>query len=216
MARNKQKKFNEIDQMPNVFQTDDKIKGNWQSYFKNNNPITIEIGCGYGDYTLALAKKYPNRNFIGIDIKGARIWRGALTAIEENLTNVAFLRIRCEFLDNYFMPNELDCAWIPFSDPFPAKASRRLTSPRFLECYRCIFKDTSLLHFKTDNPELFEYTIETLNTTKGIRIHSLIRDLKNNPSQDEEVLIETVYEKRHIAMGRQIFYVCFSLDTIDN
>lgn len=214
MARNKLKKFNEIEAMPNVFEMGCATKGTWQTHFKNNNPITVEIGCGYGDYTIALARKYPERNFIGIDIKGSRIWRGAQTALEENLSNVAFLRIRCEFLDDYFAPNELDCAWIPFSDPFPLKASRRLTSPRFLNSYRSLFTETALLHFKTDNPELFEYTVETLAQTDAVTTHELIRDLKHHGCPNEEVLIETVYEKRHIALGRKIFYICFSLAAV--
>lgn len=211
MARNKLKKFSEINEMPNVFEMGASTKGAWHNHFKNDNPITVEIGCGYGDYTIELARKYPQRNFIGIDIKGSRIWRGAQSALTEKLENVAFLRIRCEFLDDYFAPEELDCAWIPFSDPFPAKASRRLTSPRFLECYRSLFKPSSLLHFKTDNPELFDYSIETLEQTRDVTIHRLIRDLKKSGCDDEEVLIETVYEKRHIAIGRLIYYVCFSL-----
>ncbi|MFH1326045.1 MAG: tRNA (guanine(46)-N(7))-methyltransferase TrmB [Candidatus Falkowbacteria bacterium] len=202
MPKNKLKKFAELKTFSNVLQSTKPQIIDWQKHFGNNNPITLELACGKGDYTLGLARLYPDRNFIGIDIKGARIWRGAKTALEEKLTNVAFLRAQIQFLDKYFIANNITKSspllkrgggqgvvmknlgaqdilstkkltqksqhiitdiWITFPDPFPRKRDikRRLTSLRFLKIYKKILTPHGLLHLKTDDLNLFEYSLET-------------------------------------------------------
>ena len=178
--RNKLLKFTELLTFSNVYESteinsdilagDDgeltAMNGQWQEkYFKNQNPITMELACGKGDYTIALAERYPDRNFIGVDIKGARIWKGATIAQEKKLSNVVFLRCKIEFLAQYFDENEVSEIWITFPDPFlkESKFNRRMTSPSFIENYKKILKPEGLIHVKTDSPEFYEHTKEVLS-----------------------------------------------------
>jgi tRNA (guanine-N7-)-methyltransferase len=213
MAKNKLKKYAEIRTFANTFSDPAPFKGKWHElYFKNNNGITVELACGKGEYTVSLARKYPNRNFIGVDIKGVRLWRGAKTALEENLNNVAFLRIPIETIENVFAKNEVEEIWIPFPDPFSkrSKENRRLTSGKFIEVYRKILTNTGLIHFKTDDPDFFQFTLEVLKQEK-CTIHKVIANLHDNNVKDDEIMLKTTYEEKHLSAGKKIHYLCFSL-----
>jgi tRNA (guanine-N7-)-methyltransferase len=188
--------------------------GKWNEHFGNDNPITLELGCGKGEYTLGLARMYPDRNFIGVDIKGARIWRGAKTAKEEGLTNVAFLRTRIEFIERFFEKGEVAELWLTFSDPQPKdeKGKRKLTAPVFIERYRRIMKDAAPVHIKTDSPILYDWTMEVLpQENYNIEIHSddVYGKLCHEIDEEfKEVLnIKTFYERRWLKEGAFIRYI---------
>lgn len=225
--RNKLLKFAEILAFPNVFEVlgeysnnpslsgergePVEMKGKWnENFFKNDNPITLELACGKGDYTLGLARMYPDRNFIGVDIKGNRIWRGAKTALEEKLDNVAFLRTRIEQIDHFFAQDEVSEIWITFPDPFLNKESRRLTALPFLKLYKRFLQKDGIVHLKTDSAELFEYTVE-----ESLPNQDLFEMLYQNSDiyKDELILkeleLKTFYEKQHLANGKKITYVQF-------
>ena len=213
MTVKKLQRFADLSTFPNTFQNPAGMKGRWnQLYFKNNNPITLELACGKGEYTLELARRFPDRNFIGVDLKGARIWRGAKTALEEKLTNVAFLRIPIEKLAEHFATGEVEEIWIPFPDPFPrkGKAKKRLTSPRFLNIYREILKPGGLVHLKTDDKDLFLYTLETLNQ-EGLTVLKVIENLYNGKIYDDLLTIKTTYERKHLEGGKTIRYLKFNI-----
>jgi tRNA (guanine-N7-)-methyltransferase len=227
--RNKLQKFAEVLQLPNVYENFDPhnpqltagygrvvdLKGQWAAqHFGNDQAIVLELACGRGEYSLALARRNPERNFIGVDIKGARIWKGATIAQDEGLSNVAFLRTRIEQVDLFFAEGEVQEIWITFPDPFPqkGKSNRRLTAPRFLDKYRKLLKPGGLIHLKTDDPGLFEFTLETLAATPGARIHFQDADiygLERLPYPELEV--KTYYEAMHLEAGKTIKYVRFSL-----
>ena len=225
--RNKLQKFAEVRTFPNVYQNFDTkeaqplllgatgkvdLKGKWQTHhFQNDYPITLELACGRGEYSLDLARRYPLRNFIGVDIKGARIWKGATIALQENLTNVAFLRTKIELINPFFAKDEVDEIWITFPDPFlrESKARRRLTAPNFLERYRFFLKKSGLVHLKTDDPTLYEFTIETLEADPQVTILYQNDDIYSQPLLFEELETKTYYEKMHLAKGRTIKYVQF-------
>ncbi len=226
--RNKLQKFAEVLSFPNVYENFDAsnsmltgqngvlidLKGKWnQLHFKNDHPVTLELACGKGDYAIALAQRFPNRNFIGVDIKGARIWRGAKTALEQNLHNVAFLRTRIELISSFFDENEIDEIWITFPDPFlrKSKANRRLTSALFLERYRKLLKKDGLLHLKTDDPTLYEFTLDLLGTQADCSILYQDSDIYAKPLPLAELEIKTFYEKQHLAAGKTIKYIQFML-----
>ncbi len=197
-----------------IFQRDFKLKGRWASeFFGNSNPIVLELGCGKGEYTVALARKYPEKNFIGIDIKGARMWRGAKTATEEQLPNVAFLRTRIEFIGSFFAPSEISEVWLTFSDPRlkSAQAHRRLTSPQFLERYAKFLSPDGVIHLKTDSAHLHHYTRHVIedNELQVIECNEDIYELGENIP--ELLTIQTAYEKRFVAEGLPITYLVYSL-----
>ena len=221
MAKNKLAKFAEMEILPNVFQprhaevfrTDYLLKGKWNAeVFRNNHPIVLEIGCGKGEYTVELAKLYPEKNFIGLDIKGARMWKGAKMAVEEGLSNVAFLRMYAELLDSAFAPEEIDEIWITFPDPQMTKARKRLTGTRFLRLYRKILKPDALIHLKTDSPFLYAYTAEVLKTNR-MRAEVQTEDLYGGGYEDKILGIKTFYEKQWLSRGKKIKYIRFSLNT---
>ena len=190
------------------------LKGHWaERCFQNANPVTLELACGKGDYAIGLAQRFPERNFLGVDIKGARIWRGAKTALELGLKNVAFLRTRIEQIALFFEPGEVDEIWITFPDPFlrNSKSNRRLTSPMFLKEYRKILKPGGHVHLKTDDPTLFEFTLEVLAEEKDVHIEYQDHDIYAKPLPMPELEIKTFYEKQHLAIGRTIKYVRFRL-----
>ena len=172
MGKNKLKKFAEMETFTNVFQCGvqaqrDPIAGHWRErFFHNDHPIVLELGCGRGEYTVGLAQKYPEKNFIGVDIKGARMWAGAKQAMQEGLSNVAFLRTNIEFIISFFAAGEVDEIWITFCDPQMKKATKRLTSTYFMQRYQQIMKPNGPIHLKTDSPFLYTYTMEMLSSIR--------------------------------------------------
>jgi len=228
MGKDKHKRFNEMNTFKNVYQNFDfktpelqnykseivELKGQWATkHFKNNNPLTLELACGKGEYTVALSEKDPNTNFIGIDIKGARIHDGAKKCLDKNQENAAFLRTRIELLPHFFEKNEINEMWIVFSDPFPKDrhAKHRLTSPFFLDIYRNFCKKDAIINVKTDSELLFDYTLEILEEQK-IKPLILERDIYKTGYKNELLTgIQTFYEKQHIANGKKINYVQFYL-----
>ncbi len=213
MVKKKLLRFAEMADFPNVIQMTTHLRGCWhRDYFHNHNPITLELACGKGEYTVGMARLFPQRNFIGIDIKGARLWRGAKTALTEGLTNTAFLRLPIEQVAECFAPGEIAEIWITFPDPFlrEGKAKKRLTSPRFLSQYRRILPPGGVIHLKTDEPNLFAFTQEVIEL-EGLDIIEKIDDLYANPIKDPLLAIQTTYEKRHLTEGRVIRYIAFSI-----
>lgn len=211
VGKDKLKRFAELETFHNVVQLVPKYKDTWNtSYFKNNNPIVLELGCGRGEYTVNLAKFYPTKNFIGVDIKGARIWRGAKTGIEENISNMAFLRIEIEKLEEHFSNEEVDEIWITFPDPQPqiSREKKRLTYDRFLMMYKNILKPDGIVHLKTDNDGLYEYTLEKIKELK-LNIIQHTSDLYKEPWLDELLSIQTTYEKIYRDKGKNINYIKF-------
>lgn len=211
MGKDKLRRFAELETFTNVFQLNPVHKGHWnKDYFKNEKQIIIELGCGRGEYTVSLAKFFPNQNFIGIDIKGARIWRGAKTGMEENILNMAFLRIEIEKLDEHFSEGEVDEIWITFPDPQPqiSRERKRLTSDRFLMMYKKILKPNGLVHLKTDNDGLYEYTLERIQQL-GLKMIKHTNDLYKEEWLDEVLSIQTTYEKIYRDKGKNINYIQF-------
>lgn len=193
----------------------EKIKGNWhQLYFENERPITVELGCGNGEYTTGLAQVLSARNFIGVDIKGDRLFKGSTFAMENALDNVGFLRTQIHQLDNFFETGEIDEFWLTFPDPRPRRSDdkRRLSHPRFLEMYRRLCSDTGWFRFKTDNTPLFEYTLEVLNTQFPVKHLEFTFDLYQSSYLDEHFGIQTKYEKIWTDKGEQIKYLKFQFD----
>lgn len=216
MGKDKLRRFAEIALFENVIELEDgkKLKGKWsEGHFKNSNPVILELGCGKGEYTVNLAKLFPGINFIGLDYKGNRIWRGAKTALEEGIPNVAFLRIQIENLLDYFMEKEVSEIWITFPDPQPqiSREKKRLTSPRFLEMYRSLLKKGGPVHLKTDSDSLYSYTLEKVNQL-GLKLDVSTADLYNSEFADEVLSIKTYYEKKYLAHNKNINYLKFSFD----
>ncbi len=221
MGKNKLARWTELGSYDNVIQPeigdvtgkDHPIKGRWnRELFKNKNPIVLELGCGKGEYTVGLANNFRHKNFIGIDIKGARMWRGAKTANEQKLPNVAFLRTRIEFINSFFSEDEVDEIWITFPDPHPGgrNSNKRLTSPWFLNSYRLFLKDKGIIHLKTDNKELYEFTGKVLSYNSLETIRSM-NDLYAEKI-DRILSIRTHYEKIFLDEGLKINYLSFRLD----
>ena len=220
-SKNKLKKFIENESFSNVIQPERKellsdsfiYKGNWNKhYFKNNNPIIVELGCGKGEYTVNLAKSNPSKNYIGIDIKGARFWRGAKTSLDENLENVVFLRTQIELIDFVFGKQEVKEIWLTFPDPQIKYQRRkhRLTNPLFLNIYKNILVDKGMVHLKTDSEFLHGYTLGVL---KGLSIKPLFSNhdiYKNNNAPAEVINIKTHYEKLFLETKKNISYLRFS------
>lgn len=212
-TRNKLEKFEYIRQSPLVLEWKkdqfETIKGNWANFFKNNNPITVELGCGRGEYTVGLARVFPERNHIGVDIKGNRIWKGTKTATDEGLTNVAFLRTQILLIDKFFEAGEVDEIWITFPDPRPKESDikRRLMSPRFLRLYEKFLRKGGVLHLKTDNEPLFDYAMEVFTEEKKEILIST-KDLYSHPDLLEDHHgIQTAFETKFLAEGIKIKYL---------
>lgn len=216
MGKDKLKRFAEIDTFSNVLQLEAGIpyKGKWApDFFKNSNPVVLELACGKGEYTVNLAQLFPQKNFIGIDYKGNRIWRGAKTAIEEGIANVGFLRIQIENLVDFFAPGEVDEIWITFPDPQPqlSREKKRLTSPRFLDKYKQLLKPGGYINLKTDNDGLHAYTAEKIEEL-GLKLHVKTEDLYHSPHADEVLNIKTYYEKKYLKDNKNINYLKFSFE----
>ena len=214
MGKDKLKRFAEIDTFGNVVQLDagKPFKGKWAAdFFKNDQPVVLELACGKGEYTVNLARMFPQKNFIGIDYKGNRIWRGAKTALEDGVSNVGFLRIQIETLLDYFADGEIDEIWITFPDPQPqlSREKKRLTSPRFLEKYRQVLKPCGFVNLKTDNDGLYAYTAEKI-AERDLNLHIKTEDLYHSEYADEVLSIKTYYEKKYLQVNKNINYLKFS------
>ncbi len=214
--KRKLERFRIIEERDNVIERTkdiyDSIKGKWRaSYFRNNNPITLELACGRGEYSVNLAKRFPENNFIGVDIKGERIWKGSTLALENQLTNVAFLRTPILLIENFFEPGEIDEIWITFPDPRPRKRDikRRLTSPRYMDIYKKLVKQGSYIRLKTDNSQLYSYTLEETQNRNDIDDLQFTDDLYSSDLRTECFDIRTRYEEMFAAKGEKIKYMRF-------
>lgn len=214
MSRKKLVRFKENEENPNVVQPGkaifETIKGNWnQTQFENDHPLVVELACGRGEFTVGLARNFPLQNFIGVDIKGSRIWKGSSIATAEGIVNVAFLRTQIELLDASFAPDEISELWITFPDPFPRDGDekRRLTSPRFLEMYKPLLKKDGIIHFKTDNTGLFDYTLELFQSREDIELIGFTHDFYQSEWKDDHFGIQTRYEKMFSDKGEKIKYL---------
>jgi tRNA (guanine-N7-)-methyltransferase len=219
MSRRKLQKFSENVARANLIQPGKelfaKVKGNWKTlFFKNNNPIVLELGCGRGEYTVGMALSVPENNFIGVDIKGDRIWKGSKTADHEKLANVGFLRTQIQSLDDFFESDEVDEIWLTFPDPRPKKsdAKRRFTHPRFMEIYRRLLKPGGRVHLKTDNEGLYQYSIEIADSLKGIDHLQYTENLYRSELVNPVLEIRTHYENLFSDQGYTIKYLTFVFD----
>lgn len=213
--RRKKEKFRDNRARRNVLEQGkpifEEIKGNWNEFFGNDNPLVLELACGYGEYTVGGARIFPKKNFIGVDIKGDRIWRGSSDAIDEQLKNTAFLRTQIELIDRFFEPDEVDGIWIVFPDPRPKKrdAKRRLTHHRFLDLYKQILNPKGTIRLKTDNVMFHDYTLEVLKNRDDIQGIAATTDLYNSPLLEECYGIKTRYEEKFISEDKNITYLRF-------
>ncbi len=209
MAKQKLFRYAEVGKLDNVVELDPRLKGRWAAdFFGNDHPITLELACGKGNYTLELARRYPGRNVIGVDIKGERIYVGAREGLAEGLKNAGFLRAQIEDLGHFFEPGEISEMWITFPDPYLRKPSKRLTSPRFLKIYSKLLPEGGLVHLKTDDPDLHEYTLRMIER-HGLVIVEHNPDIYASEPDGSEIYIQTFYEGKHLADGRTIRHVCF-------
>jgi len=225
MGKAKLKKFQDLNEFSNVFQNTDwhkrncinycgeniNIKGNWRKIvFENDKPIVLELACGKGEYTVAMAQTYPNQNFIGIDLKGNRIWKGAKYALELNLSNVHFFRTRIELLSHFFDTQEINDIWITFPDPHlrGTKAQSRLSSERYLNIYKPLLAVGATINLKTDSKPLYDFTKLTINKL-NLNLVTDIEDIYSHQNIPEILNIKTYYEKKHLANGLKIYYLKF-------
>ncbi len=222
--KNKLGRFADLLSYPNVYENFDthhpslvgkdnqpiQLKGQWaKKHFKNDAPITLELACGRGEYTVALAQRHVEKNFIGMDIKGARIWKGATFALEQKINNAAFLRTRIEFIDHFFDPGEVSEMWITFPDPFPrkSKANRRLTGDMFLSRYKAFLPVGGVIHLKTDADSLYAFTLEVLESRGDYRIVMHSDDIYSGDLPHPDLDIKTYYEGKHLEAGKTIKYI---------
>jgi len=222
VTKRKLARFAEMKTFPNVieprfneiFEKDYKLKGKWaKNFFGNQKPIVLELGCGKGEYTVNLAKQNPEKNYIGIDIKGARMWKGAKMALEQKVSNALFLRTRIDFILSFFAEDEIDEIWITFPDPQPKKARKRLISSMFLSRYQDFLKQKGLVNLKTDNTELFYYT-EAIVRENNLTVVHRSMDVHGVNGKTPEMVrnIKTFYEQQFIHQGKAIKYLAFELD----
>jgi tRNA (guanine-N7-)-methyltransferase len=214
MGQKKLKRFAEIATFKNVLEYPTDTAGNWSAHFQNNNPIILELACGKGEYSIGLASMHPNQNFIGIDIKGNRIWVGAKKAIDQSLPNVAFIRSQIGLIENYFAKEEISEIWLPFPDPQlrAAKCKRRLTHPSFLRKYKQLLKPGGYIHLKTDSPVLYNFTKRVIELY-GLELFYDSSDIKEDVKQIPELLIKTHYESLDIAKSNRIHYLKFAISS---
>lgn len=212
MAHKKLIRFAELTTFPNVLQFPQDMAGKWSAFFGNDNPLTLELACGKGEYAVGLGRLYPDRNFIGVDIKGNRIWVGAKKALQENLRNVAFMRTQIDQAATYFAPSEVREIWITFPDPQLrfSKAKKRLTHPKFLRIYQQFLMPGGLIHLKTDSPDLYRFTKLVLDLYH-CPVHGDIDNVYGREDVPPELRIKTHYESLDIAGSNRVHYLCFSL-----
>lgn len=221
MGKDKLKKFSELNTFTNVLQPSlneiqpaHKIKGKWNLEFKNDNPIVLELGCGKGEYTIGLAKRNPDTNFIGVDIKGARIWKGAKTMNDQKIENVRFLRTKIDFIEHFFSKDEVSDIWLTFSDPQPKRPRKRLTSPLFIERYKKFLCPNGTIHLKTDSNLLYNYTLDEIKENnytiieKSTNIYSELIPRATKKLQ-ETLSIQTFYESLWLKKNKTIKYIAF-------
>lgn len=216
MGKDKLRKFAEIDTFPNVYQMEEgkALQGKWaEEHFKNEQPIVLELACGKGEYSVNMAKFFPEKNFIGIDLKGNRIWRGARTGVDEQIPNLAFLRIQIEDIVDYFGEHEVDEIWITFPDPQPqdSREKKRLTFPGFLNKYKRILKPGGKINLKTDNDGLYAYTVQVVEEL-NLPCYKKTTHLYTSDLYDEVLQIKTHYERIYLKQDKNINYIQFSLD----
>lgn len=215
MAQKKLVRFEELKRFPNVLQYPENMAGNWYAFWKNENPMVLELACGKGEYAVGLGRLYPKKNFLGIDLKGNRIWVGAKKALGENLVNVAFLRTQIDHISNYFAAGEVESIWITFPDPQlrKSKARKRLTHPKFLRLYHQILVPGGKIHLKTDSPDLYKFTKLVIGLY-GCRLHEDYDNLYQLDNITEELMIKTHYESLDIAGSSRVHYLSFSLPAV--
>lgn len=222
-SKNKLKRFKENENFENVFQPTREevvggefaLKGKWkQDFFKNDNPLIIELGCGKGEYSVGLAERYPNKNFVGIDIKGARFWRGAKTAVESEMYNVAFVRTQIELIDHIFGEGEVDEIWITFPDPQIKykRTKHRMTNASFLDLYKKILQPTGVVNLKTDSEFMHGYTLGLLHGLGHDVLYANHNVYKNEGSPNEVTAIQTFYEKQYLEINKAITYIRFKIN----
>lgn len=213
MGQKKLQRFAEIKSFSNVLEYPSGMKGEWKSFFQNSNPIVLELACGKGEYAVGLGRLHPERNFIGLDIKGNRMWVGAKTALDEGLTNVAFIRTQIEKITDYFAEGEIAEIWITFPDPQlrGSKAKKRLTHPRFLRLYHSIMGTNGVVNLKTDSPDLYNFTKLVVNISELNLLEDLV-DVYAEAEVSDDLKIKTHYEKLDIAKSNRIHYLKFSID----
>ena len=213
MAQKKLLRFAELKTFANVLEYPQGMKGKWKNFFKNNNPIVLELACGKGEYAVGLGQVHADKNFIGLDIKGNRMWVGAKKALSEGLTNVAFLRTQIEKIADYFAEGEIDEIWITFPDPQLriSKAKRRLTHPRFLRLYQTFLASGGVIHLKTDSPDLYLFTKAVINLFE-LSLLQDYDDVYNQAADNSDLRIKTHYEQLDIAKSNRIHYLQFMLD----
>jgi tRNA (guanine-N7-)-methyltransferase len=221
VAKTKLKKFAELDTFSNVIQPNYQsisdnypMRGQWsRAFFGNDNPVVLEIGCGKGEYTVSQALENPDKNFIGIDVKGERLWRGAKTSIEKGINNTAFIRMQAQKLNLFFAPNEVSEIWITFPDPQlqKPKTKKRLTAEKFLDIYKTILNEDGCVHLKTDNAFFFEFSVETIQKY-GCNVKSMSTDIHGKPNEVDAVVtrIMTYYEEMYVKKGQPINYLKFA------
>lgn len=213
MGHKKLIRFEEIKTFPNVLEYPTEMKGKWNSFFRNESPIILELACGKGEYALGLGEMYPDKNFIGVDVKGNRIWKGAKTAIDKGLNNIAFLRTQIDKITEYFAKGEVSEIWITFPDPQlrMSKARKRLTHPKFLRMYQQFLSSEGVVNLKTDSPSLYFFTKSVI----GIYDLNLLQDhddVYSIAERSKELEIKTHYEKLDIAQSNKVHYLKFKLD----
>jgi tRNA (guanine-N7-)-methyltransferase len=221
MAQKKLKRFGELTTFKNVLQYPEHVAGTWAERFANSNPVTLELACGKGEYAVGLARMHPQRNFIGIDVKGNRIWVGAKNSLKEGINNVQFLRTQIDRIDQYFAKDEVSEIWITFPDPQLrwSKMRKRLTHPKFLRLYQNFLRRDGFINLKTDSPDLYQFTkkvIELLN----LHLEEDIDDVQADPDRSDELKITTHYEGLNISGSNRIFFLKFKINNaigdIDN
>jgi tRNA (guanine-N7-)-methyltransferase len=223
MGKNKLQKFDDMSGFPHVFQypfsalqeRGFEMKGRWNElFFRNEHPVVLELGCGKGEYTVGLGRLFPEKNFIGIDIKGARMWTGAKQALENKMPNIAFLRTHIELINHFFSSGEVSEIWLTFPDPQMTKLNKRMTSTRFMKLYREILQDRGLIHLKTDSNFLFTYTRAMINANH-FPVQVETDDLYNSHLSDEILSIQTFYERQWLDRGLNIKYIRFVCESRD-
>jgi len=218
MGQKKLLRFAQLKELPNVFEYPENMAGTWHNKFHNEQPVILELACGRGEYTVGLARLFPEQNFIGVDVKGNRMYIGAKKAMETPLPNALFLRTQIEMLPDYFSQNEVSEIWITFPDPQlrTSRAKKRLTHPRFLRLYQQILKKDGVVHLKTDSPNLYRFTLQVINMF-GLKLLQGCDDVYGQKEIDERLKIKTHYENLDIAQSNKIFYLQFLLpEKIDN
>ncbi|MBX9783721.1 MAG: tRNA (guanosine(46)-N7)-methyltransferase TrmB [Chitinophagaceae bacterium] len=213
MGQKKLIRFAEMETLANVLQYPQDVKGKWNSFFKNEYELTLELACGKGEYAVGLGRMFPHRNFIGIDVKGNRMWVGAKIALKENLLNVAFMRTQIDRINEYFTKDEVNEIWITFPDPQlrQSKHKKRLTHPKYLRFYQKLLKTDGLIHLKTDSPVLYQFTKKVIELYQ-LKLHTDYDHLYNQPNVSFELKIKTHYEALDIAGSNRVHYLCFSLN----